>query len=157
MADFELAKIATWDFYDLWSADVANISGNFSHQFKFPTLTGPLALCTLSFHVESIAQITTDLEQMGVTWTGRVDNSNFKLWRRTSAVFLKTLDSQVSADLELGYPVEIRKGENFLVQSKAVDVYGSPTGDGVISVMTRPTWTTLTEDLKKLKNVSNRS
>jgi hypothetical protein len=152
MASFTFTRIARWDFYDLWSADIANIDGNFSHDFSFPVDTEPLALCTLSFAVEAIAQMSTDYADMGVHWTGRVNNSNYKLWRRTAPFLRKVLDSMVSADLELQYPVEIRKGENILVQTKEIDSYGSPTGDATISVMTRPTWANLTQ---RLINTSN--
>ena len=47
MADFTLTRITRYDRYDLWSADVANIDGNFEHTFRFPTDTEPLALVVL--------------------------------------------------------------------------------------------------------------
>ena len=147
MADFTLTRITRYDRYDLWSADVANIDGNFEHTFRFPSDTEPMALVVLSFSVSSIAQMSTDYADMGIAWTGRVDDSLFKLWRRSSPFIRKVTDSSVASDVELDYPVEIRKGENILVQSKEIDAYGSPTGDATITIMTRPTWGTLARQL----------
>lgn len=151
MATFTFSRIARWDFYDLWAADVANISLDFQHSFVFPDDTEPLALCVLSFAVELIANMP-DYSQDGIAWTGRVDNSNFKLWRRSSPFIRKVLVNSITSDLELQYPVEVRKGENILVQATEVDNGGTPTGDATVSVMTRPTWANLTQRLIETSN-----
>lgn len=146
MAEFTLTRITRYDRYDLWSADVANISGDFQHSFVFPDDTEPLALCVLGFAVELIANMP-DYSQDGIAWTGRVNDSNYKLWRRSSPFIRKTLVNAITSDIELAYPVEIRKGENILVQATEVDNGGTPTGDATITIMTRPTWGTLARQL----------
>ena len=153
MADFELVKIASYGGatgYELYTGSVSDVDGDFQHTFRLADDVPPRAIVHMGFHVESMAGMPTVLEQTAL-FTCRRDDSMYKLWRRQTNPFTKVLVSAIYADIELQYPVELRRGENILVQTKETDTGGTPTGDVTVLFTCRPTWEELTADLRNQK------